>query len=232
MSRRIACLFVRNSRQFKGRSILGESIGIGRRPINTAFKRGQDNVVDLASHGRPERRRLVERLFGEHAPALRLFLKGRLVPPDEIDDLVQELFARLMNVKRLEDKMSASTGSNRAYLLTMANNMVVDMQRKASIRSNYAARQKGVRSDQVYERTPEEIVAAQLELEVMRSVILEMRPTWRQAFVLHRFRNMSYEDIALHMDMTVKQVENCIAQAMKRLRKARRRIESAGKASS
>lgn len=141
---------------------------------------------------------------------------------------MQELFARLMNVKRLEDKMSASTGSNRAYLLTMANNMVVDQQRKASIRSNYAARQKGVRSDQVDERTPEEIVAAQLELEVMRSVILEMRPTWRQAFVLHRFRNMSYEDIALHMDMTVKQVENCIAQAMKRLRKARRRIESAG----
>ncbi|MYH33089.1 MAG: sigma-70 family RNA polymerase sigma factor [Gammaproteobacteria bacterium] len=228
MSRRISCLFVRNSRQFRERSILGESIGIGRRPINTAFKRGQDNVIDLASRGRSERRRLVERLFGEHAHALRVFLKGRLVPPDEIEDLVQELFVRLMKVKRLEEKMSASSGSNRSYLLTMANNMVVDQQRKASIRSNYAARQKGVPGDHIDERTPEEIVAAQLELEAMRAVILAMRPTWRQAFVLHRFRNMSYEDIALHMGMTVKQVENCIAQAMKRIRKARRRIESAG----
>jgi len=218
---------VRNSRKFKERSILGGH-GIGRRPIDTAFKRGQGNVIDLASRGQPERRRLVERLFGEQAHALRMFLKGRLVPPDEIEDLVQELFARLMKVKRLEEKMSASSGSNRSYLLTMANNMVVDQQRKASIRSNYAARQRGLGNEQVDERTPEEIVAAQLELEVMRSVILEMRPTWRQAFVLHRFRNMSYEDIALHMDMTVKQVENCIAQAMKRLRKARRRIESAG----
>ena len=98
----------------------------------------------------------------------------------------------------------------------------------ASIRSNYAARQKGVPSDHIDERTPEEIVTAQLVLEAMRAVILEMRPRWRQAFVLHRFRNMSYEDIALHMDLTVKQVENCIAQAMKRIRKARRRIESAG----
>lgn len=73
-----------------------------------------------------------------------MFLRGRLVPPDEIEDLVQDLFARLMKVKRLEEKMSASSGSNRSYLLTMANNLVVDMQRKASIRSNYAAGQRGL----------------------------------------------------------------------------------------
>ena len=206
------------------------SIGIGRKPINTAFKRGQDNVIDLASRGQPGRKRLVGQLFDEHAHAIRVFLKGRLVPPDEIEDLVQDLFARLMKVKRLEEKMSASSGSNRSYLLTMANNLVVDMHRKAGIRSNYAARQRGMDNDRIDERTPEEIVAAQLELETVRAVIMEMRPRWRQAFVLHRFRNLSYEDIALHMGITVKQVENCIAQAMKRLRKARRRIESAGQA--
>ena len=206
--------------------------GVGRKTINTAFRRRKGNVIDLASRERPGRRRLVEQLFAEHANGLRVFLKGRLVAPDEIDDLVQDLFARLMQVERLEEKMSSSSGSNRSYLLTMANNMVVDRQRKARIRRNYAARQKGLDSGQVDERTPEEIVAAQMELEAMRAVILAMRPRWRRAFVLHRFRNMSYEDIALHMGITVKQVENCIAQAMKRIRKARRRIESAGQAKS
>ena len=205
-------------------------MGIGRKPINTAFQRGNDNVIDLASRERPGRRRMVEQLFAEHANGLRVFLRGRLVAPDEIDDLVQDLFARLMQVERLEEKMSASSGSNRSYLLTMANNMVVDRQRKARIRSDYVARQKGLDNGQVDERTPEEIVAAQMELEAMRAVILKMRPRWRRAFVLHRFRNMSYEDISLHMGITVKQVENCIAQAMKRIRKARRRIESAGHA--
>ena len=203
---------------------------MGRGPVNTAFKPGQDNVIDLASRAIAGRRRLVERLFGEHAPALRVFLKGRLVPLDEIEDLVQELFARLMKVRGLDEKMRASTGSNRSYLLTMANNLVVDMQRKARIRGNYAARQRGLDSERIDERTPEEIVAAQMELEAMRAVILEMRPRWRQAFVLHRFRNMSYEDIALHMGLTVKQVENCIGQAMKRIRKARRRIDAVGQA--
>lgn len=44
------------------------------------------------------------------------------------------------------------------------------------------------------------------------------------------FRRRKGNVIDLHMGITVKQVENCIAQAMKRIRKARRRIESAGHA--
>ena len=87
---------------------------------------------------------------------------------------------------------------------------------------------RGHEVEPVDERTPEQIVAAQMELEVMKSVIMEMRPTWRQAFVLHRFRNLRYEDIALEMGMTVKQVENAIAQAMKRIRKAKRRMDKVG----
>ena len=54
--------------------------------------------------------------------------------------------------------------------------MVVDRQRKARIRSDYVARQKGLDNGQVDERTPEEIVAAQMELEAMRAVILENAP--------------------------------------------------------
>ena len=111
--------------------------------INAAFRPRQDNVVDLASRDRPGRRRLVEQLFDEHAAALRLFLKGRLIPDDEIEDLVQELFSRLMGVDGLEAKMSASTGSNRSYLLTMANNMIVDLQRKSAVRKAYYPRSRG-----------------------------------------------------------------------------------------
>ena len=200
----------------------------GRSLIGTASTPRKDNIVRLASRGKSERQRLVEQLFDRHARALRLFLKGRLIPEDEIDGLVQDVFARLMALDRLEEKMSESTGSNRAYLLTMANNLAVDRQRRSTRRKAYKAAQRGLERERMDERTPEEIVAAQLELEAMKAVILRMRPTWRRAFVLHRFRNMTYEDIALRMGMTVKQVENCIAQAIKRIRKARRKIKAAG----
>ena len=78
------------------------------------------------------------------------------------------------------------------------------------------------------ELSPERIVAAQLELEAIRSVILDMPLNWRVALLLQRFRNMSYEEIALHMGVEVKQVDNYLVRALRRLRKARRKIETAG----
>ena len=141
---------------------------------------------------------------------------------------MQELFTRLMGVEGLEQKMSDSTGSSRSYLLTMANNMVVDRQRRSRVRHAYAAEQRQIEHERVEERTPERIVAAQLELEAIKAVIMDMRLNWRLAIVLQRFGNMSYEDIASHMGVTVKQVENYIVRAMRRIRKARRKIRSGG----
>ena len=196
--------------------------------MSRLFTPRNDNIIDLASRERPGRRRLVEQLFKRHAQALRLFLLGWSVPQDQIDDLVQELFTRLMGVDRLEEKMSDSTGSSRSYLLTMANNMVVDRQRKLQVRNAYAAAQREIEQERMDERTPERIVAAQLELEAMRSVIKDMRLNWRVAFVLQRFGNMSYEDIALHMGVTVRQVERYMVRAMRRIREARQKIKAAG----
>jgi len=190
-----------------------------------------DNIINLASRGKPGRRRLVKELFDRHARALRLFLLGRAVSQDRVEDLLQELFARLMEVEQLEEKMSDATGSNRSYLLTMANNLIVDRQRRLRVRSNYAAAQREIESEQMDEHTPERIVAAQLELEAIKAVIRNMRLNWRVALVLQRFRNMSYSEIALHMGVTEKQVENYIVRAMRRVRKARRKIRAAGERS-
>lgn len=201
---------------------------IGRSQISTLFDPRKDNVIELASRERPGRRQLVEQLFDRHARGLRLFLRGRSVPLDQVEDLVQELFMRLMGVEGLEEKMSDSTGSSRSYLLTMANNMIVDRQRRSRVRHAYAAEQREIEHQRVEERTPERIVAAQLELEAIKAEIMDMRLNWRLAIVLQRFGNMSYEDIASHMGVTVKQVENYIVRAMRRIRKARRKIESAG----
>ena len=194
-------------------------------------KTRNNNIVDLVSRDRPGRQQLVKRLFDRHALALRVFLHGRSVPQDQIEDLVQELFTRLMGAKRLEEKMDAASGSNRSYLLTMANNLIVDKQRKAQVRNAYAEAQQGFEYQRLDERTPERIVAAQLELEAIRAVILDMRPHWRAALVLQRFHNMNYEDIALHMGITKMQAENYMRQALRRIRKARRKIEAAGEGS-
>ena len=199
--------------------------------MSQSFIPRNDDIIDLASQPRPGRRRLIEQLLEQHAQALRLFLRGRSVPRDQVEDVVQEVFTRLMGVARLEEKMSESTGSNRSYLLTMANNLIVDRQRRLRVRADYAAAQTEIASEQMDEHTPERIVAAQLELEAIKAVIRNMRLNWRVALVLQRFRNMSYAEIALHMGVTEKQVENYIVRAMRRVRKARRKIKAAGERS-
>ncbi len=189
------------------------------------------NVVDLAPGERPSRTKLVEQLFDQHAKALRHFLLGWSIPQDEIDDVVQELFSRLLGVKGLEEKMSDSTGSSRSYLLTMANNLIVDRRRKSRVRNAFAAEQRHIESERFDDQTPERIIAAELELEAMRSVIKDMRLNWRVAFVLQRFGNLSYEEIASHMGVTVRQVDRYLVRAMRRIREAQRKIKAAGESS-
>ena len=179
-----------------------------------------DNIIALASRENPGRRQLVEQLFAHHAPAVRLFLRGRSVPQEQIDDVVQELFTRLLGVKRVEERMTEASGSVRSFLLTMANNLIVDRQRKRQVRNAYADAQREIERARMDEHSPERIVAAQLELEAIRAVILDMPLNWRVALVLQRFRNLSYEEIALHMGVTVRQVERYLRRAMRRIHKA------------
>lgn len=189
---------------------------------------GNVNVIDLASSNRPGRRKLVEQLFDQHSKALRHFLLSWSIPHDEIDDVVQELFSRLLALEGLEEKMSDSTGSSRSYLLTMANNLIVDNRRKLRVRNAFAAEQRHIENERVDTQTPERIIAAELELEAMRSVIRDMRLNWRVAFVLRRFGNLSYEEIALHMGVTVRQVDRYLVRAMRRIRDAQRKIRATG----
>lgn len=196
--------------------------------LRRLLKPDNDKIIDLAARERSSRRELVQQLFERHARALRLFLRGRSVPPDETEGLLQELFTRLMGAQRLEEKMADTAGSTRSYLLSMANGLLVDRQRKRHVRRAYAETQREIEREHLDEHSPERIVAAQLELEAIKAVILDMPLNWRVALLLQRLRNMSYEDIALHMGVQVKQVDNYLVRALRRLRKARSRIEAAG----
>ena len=46
----------------------------------------------------------------------------------------------------------------------------------------------------------------------------ELKPRWRQAFVLNRFNHMSYHDVAKTMNVSTKTVEKYIGKALLHLR--------------
>ena len=196
--------------------------------MHRSYSPHKDNIVELNSRERSARERLIEQLFVQHDPALRRFLRGRSLPREETEDVVQELFTRLLRLPRLEERMTDSAGSVRSFLLTMANNLIVDRHRHWRTQSAYEQEQRNLEGEAADERTPERIVAAQLELEAFRRVILKMPLRWRVAFVLRRFRNMRHKDIALHMGVTVNQVDHYLRRAMRRIHKAQQMIEKTG----
>lgn len=187
------------------------------------------NVVGMNGRQRETRKQVLERLFKEHEAAVCAFIRGRIGVAHEPEDIVQEVFLRLAGIDDLVDKMQQSRGSCRAYIFTMANNLVVDLERRNARLRNYETSQRESGEALVEHITPEVAIAAYRDLELVKRVIMDLRPSWRRAFVLSRFKFLSYPQIAERMGVTVKQVENFMTQALSRIRAAERAIKAEGK---
>lgn len=174
-----------------------------------------NNVINFNTHWRETSDQVLERLFNDHGAALRNFIRRRLGRADEVEDVVQEVFARLARVGELQHKVR---GDGRNYLFTIANNLIVDQERRNALQRSFNDDQHHRAEGMVQEITPEKIVDAERELVTIKQVIMELKPSWRQAFILNRFHYMTYRQVAEQMGVTVKQVENFIAQALSRLR--------------
>lgn len=186
------------------------------------------NVVDLMGRRLEERGRVLEQLFNEHGVALRSFVARNMAADEDPEDIVQEVFIRLVKMDDLYDRLADESGSTRSYLFTIANNLIVDLERKKSRRRGFDRRLQEEAEDAVVESNPEAIVSANKELAMLKTVIMKMRPDWRRAFVLNRFKHMSYPQVAEHMGVTVKQVEYFMSQALVRIRQARRQARGEG----
>ena len=178
----------------------------------------KDKIIDLKQR-RDSRQKSLEHLFREDGRILRGYLFKRLRDESEVEDVVQEVFAKLARMPDLERRL-AKGGKNRNFIITVANNLIVDLERKRATRSSYRNSQRHQAEGLVYELGPEVEVVANQELSLVRAAIMKLKPTWRKAFVMSRFHYMTYREIAEEMGVGVKQVEKYITNALMQLRRA------------
>ncbi|WIO74920.1 RNA polymerase sigma factor [Porticoccaceae bacterium LTM1] len=184
--------------------------------------RKRSNILSLGRH-RPEvRRQLLERLFVDHGSALRSFLLVRLEDRADMEDIVQEVFLRLERLEDLEVRLNEGEARNRAFMIAIANNLVLDLERSRRVRRNYAESEQHAASEDagVDTSSPESMAVTHQELDWLKQEILKLKPTWREAFVLNRFHHLSYREIAQKMSVTVSQVEKYMMSALKQIRQA------------
>ncbi len=164
---------------------------------------------------------LVQALLDEYGPFLDRFLRMRLVPVDERDDLLQELSIRLIRADNLADIYAEGQAAVRAYLITIITNYLRDQHRRSVVRMasfHDSYDQETIVLEDA--RSPEMCVAARQELDTIKTVLQDQHPKFRKAFILSRMHSKSYSQIAKEMEVSVSMVEKYISTVLGHIRAA------------
>lgn len=175
----------------------------------------------VMSVGRPaeaEHDRFSDRLR-QLEPVLRGYLVRRApLPPDALEDVVQETYLRLLRYRNVE-----SPEELRWIMLRIASSVLVDRHRRARSRGTELPLDEEYASQGMDgEPGPERVAQGAETWQVIRGAIASLPPQCRRVFVLHRFRGMSYREIADRFGVSTRTVENQIALALVRCREALR----------
>ena len=161
-------------------------------------------------------------LFTQHRAELLRFLTARCGDREEAEDLLQELWIKA------SAQQAGPIANGRAYLMRMANNLVLDARRarhRAMARDRNWLASEGGGDDPPEDRpdpaTPaDEAIAKSQEAEILRKAIAELPPGAARALQLHRFDGHNQTQVAQIMGISRSGVEKHLALAMKHLRNA------------
>ncbi|MBI4229410.1 MAG: RNA polymerase sigma factor [Planctomycetes bacterium] len=159
----------------------------------------------------PDARRTFSDLYETHGTAVFNFLRRFLPRGNGADDCFQETFARLWRMlPRYREE-----GRGRAFLLTIARNVALDhlerRKRDRDATATLALDGEGMHWDEAPGVSQQEISA------IVRAKIAELPESQRETFLLYRYDNLSYAEIARIQGVGVKTVESRLYRAMKQL---------------
>lgn len=164
-------------------------------------------------------RNLVEALYATCFDQLVGFLRsafGAGPPPPE--DLAQAAFERLLKVAHLR-----GDSSPRAFLWRTASNLAISARRRANVETrNLVDVETLFPAREGYRSTPERVVEAEEDLDIVYRVISEMPEQRRSAFLLVRVDGLSHADAAVRLEISRPAVSKHVARATKDIIRALR----------
>jgi RNA polymerase sigma-70 factor (ECF subfamily) len=132
---------------------------------------------------------------------------------DDIDDLIQEAYARLWSTDftRIRD--------GRSFLYSVVRNALQDQLRRARVvQIECVAEMDALDVDEA--PGPERWVSARQQYEQLVQVLEKLTPQRRAVYQLRKFEDLSLREIALKLGVTEKTVENLLGLAQGQVMKA------------
>lgn len=148
-----------------------------------------------------------EEMFNLHYTMLCNVANNIVRDRDAAEDIVQELFA---SVWRKRDELDLSLNFKGYLLRSVSNaslNYLESNKRKTSLTLN----------DARSEESGETLSSLELKKQV-RKALDTLPPRCRTIFVLSRIYDMKYREIAEHLDISIKTVENQMGIALEKMR--------------
>lgn len=153
---------------------------------------------------------LVERYGGP----LRRFLRRRLGDADEADDALQETYIRLARYRT-----SGPIRSLKALAFRVASTVVIDRHRR---RTSHLADAHDTLTDSEIRSvgaSPERVVGAREELDLLAEAIAELPPKRRQVLLMSRLHGLKRQEIATRLGISVSMVDKHLGLAMAHCRR-------------
>jgi RNA polymerase sigma-70 factor (ECF subfamily) len=167
-----------------------------------------------------DRRALVERLIADHSGTLREFLRRRVSELQVVDDLLQEVFLRMLRLPA-EREIQNPAG----YMFTVADNLT-----KEHLRNTGKRAALDIDDPLVESRTAQlpdfgrELDEAQ-RVRRLREVLGQLSPKCQTVVALRYWQGQSYEEIAQQLDISANMVKKYLSQALVH---CRRRMQTLG----
>lgn len=138
----------------------------------------------------------------------------------EAEDIAQQVFLRIWrNAKRYRPEAKFTT-----YLFTITRNLVFNETRRKSRKKEVSSDEREENSNQMVEASPDRQPDAELlQAELQRAVddaIAALPETQRMAVVLRRYEQLSYEEIASVLGLSVSAIKSQLFRARTALRES------------
>lgn len=155
----------------------------------------------------------MRRIFERYYPIVRLSVLRLVNDPGVAEDLTQDLFLHLWSNR----ERMVITSSLDAYLRKAATNRALNY-----LRDKRRFEELEPDDDQVLSADPSELLNLEgLELQTAIDQAIDALPErCRLVFVLSRFEDMKYAEIAEELEISIKTVENQMSRALRNLRVA------------
>ena len=154
-------------------------------------------------------------IFEQYHEELQNFLLRRVDSREDAKEIAQEVFLRVLRQSRQEELQYP-----RAFIFTVAGNLLKDWIRT---KVTHATDRHVPIAEEAFPcsaPTPEQEVRFQESLDILAHVLEQSRAVTRKAFILSRFKGMTYEEISSELGISKSMVKYHISSLLAESRKA------------